>query len=164
MYRIVLGNGQKEYFSSEKKAKRYLAEINRNLNSRLHELNQVYALITQEYRNKWFYFDIVTIENVNSKMNSIDKAMLKLIIPRSGPNFNYYVFTDISIIVKNLTDIINIIQKASLADGTYTEVHRITFLDSWIKRINNDILNYKPDVNDIINDDSIVNKIRELQS
>lgn len=142
MYQVALGNNKRECFSNEKHAKKFLAETNRFLNDKLAELNQIYTLVLCEYRNYWFYLDLKNIELITVKTGGIDKALLKLVTPRYGPNQNYYVFTDFSIVLKSLIDILMILDKALLSDNRYPELHRITFLKKWINQINNEL--YKP--------------------
>lgn len=139
MYRISLGNGQKEFFSNEKKARKCLAGINRFLNQKLHELNQLMIMVYGEYRNKWFYLEPDKIEYINVKIASSEKALIKLITPRSGVNFNYYIYTDFKMIIDNCLAILKTLKITSINDGVWSEVHRIDFCTSWLERIYNDL-------------------------
>ena len=63
MYCIFLGNDLKEYFSSLRDAKKFMANTNRFLNSKLHELNHLYSEVFTQYRNAWFFF----VSDTNNK-------------------------------------------------------------------------------------------------
>lgn len=103
-YRVLLGNGTKKIFESEKACLKYLADTNRMLTFKLHEYNMIHCDIYRMYRMAWFYFDKVpgSERKILSSFEAADK-LFYLLIDRAGfENGNHFVFSHFKAIEENL--------------------------------------------------------------
>ncbi len=152
MYDISLGNGVKEYFTSMKEAKRYLAITNRFLNSKLHEANSLLSDCYSEYRKNWFYFtsenllankEIIKLENkIRSNLGSTDKE-LKLLVERSHwINGNHFAFHHLNNISDYLVCIIDNLQIVCRRRKDYSELKLLEFNKLYAMRLGYSVMNY----------------------
>ena len=144
LFKVALGNKVKEYFASEKKAISYLVALSKHLTLKLHELNQLYIMVNQEYRNKWFYVEARDANIIINKINNIENAFIKLVQDRCNYNSNYYIYQDFAFIFDNLNFIIKTLQNLSKEDKTYTEVYKLEFIKKWLDKLKDDIFLYNP--------------------
>ena len=91
-FSVFLGNGVNCSFTSEKKAKIFLAQTNRFLNDTLQELNQIYISIFTEYRNLWFVIDIEKI--IEERLQNCDRLWRRIVLQRHGENSNTFIYLD----------------------------------------------------------------------
>ncbi|MFW5804033.1 MAG: hypothetical protein ACOCWG_02260 [bacterium] len=158
MYAIAIGNGHREYFTNIKDAKKYLAELNRFLNMRLHELNNLYFLSFGEYRRSWFVFgsdDPNMIDhfqkmenNIKAKFDSIDFSFKYCVERSHWQNGNHFTFKHMASICDNLTDILDIIREFFYDRKFYHEIYRLTGYMNQLKLIKIKLENFGKNDND----------------
>lgn len=142
-YNVFLGNDSRNYFNSLKDAKRFLAETNRFLNNRLHELNYLYGNIYQEYRKAWFYFDGRDHDlTYNSIFQDIDKAFILSVNKCKGMNGNAFTFKHLMFICKNLKEIAYKLRKLMTGKKYYVEVQRLEMFIKALKNVDTELNNY----------------------
>jgi len=135
LYRVFLGNHVVRYFANRKHAKKYLADTNRFLNTRLHELNFVYIYVLGEYRRAWFYFDsaepgrrqsLITAERkILKNFELIDKSF-EMAVRRSGTRGgNNITFQKLFVICEGLIDALRAIKTVMLERKYYAELQRL---------------------------------------
>lgn len=144
MYSVWLGNGAKRYFSNLKEAKAFMAETNRFLNDRLHELNYQYGVIFTEYRKVWFYLsDNYETRNFEKKIIGCFAFVDKFFIQagtRSGTlNGNYFVFNYLFGICEYLITIINEIINVLNQRRYSAEEKRVETFKRQIEFVNSEI-------------------------
>lgn len=117
LYSIYLGNGENYSFTSKKNTLAFTAALNRHINACVYEFNMLYSQLFAEYRENWYYFlsdmqrantDLIRIEQqVRKNFDSVNVAFERLIHNTRGINGNYYVYTFLDLVCKNLTEIAN---------------------------------------------------------
>lgn len=143
-YSVLLGNESKNYFSSLKDVKRFLAETNRFLNDRLHELNYIYGLLFVEYRNAWFYLqgneDIE--QEITSSIEYLEGVFVKTIVKSTGINGNSFTFNYMFSICKELGNIARLICVILKNNHDFADMRRIKLLERQVKQISEEIRAY----------------------
>jgi hypothetical protein len=140
-YSVSLGNGSRNYFSSVKEVKRFLAETNRFLNDRLHELNYIYGLLFVEYRNAWFYLqgneDIE--QQITNSIEYLENVFVKTVVKSTGTNGNSFTFNYMFSICKELEHIAKQIFIILKVNHDFADIRRIKLLERQVKQISNEI-------------------------
>lgn len=116
LYCVSLGNGYKVQFASEKETKAFLSETNRELNTKLYELNFLYSDMLRLYRSSWLYFEpgkisgLANIESLcNQKMQAIENSF-NLLVDRSGfENGNHLVFSHFQSIIEQIKSVCDLL-------------------------------------------------------
>jgi hypothetical protein len=116
LYSVYLGEGKKNLFASNREARAFVAETNRNLNLWLHQVNDHFAELFGIYRHCWFYFlDHVKAVNrlkvereINISFKIIDDSLNKLITNTSGPNGNIFAF---NFILSSIDQLLNVAER-----------------------------------------------------
>jgi hypothetical protein len=88
-YSVYLGNHSTSLFSNEKKAKKFLTDVNRVMNSKLVDLNMIYIEIFNEWRRCWLALN----DNLDNNFNSVNK-MFRMSV-NTFSNQNHWAFTHI---------------------------------------------------------------------
>lgn len=134
LYSVFLGNDQKRYFTNLKDAKRFVAETNKMLNSKLHELNYMYSFVFAEYRKIWFYFDADSRlpldlkkmeQEIHSLFNNVEFAFNQVINTSHRQNGNYTAFKNLFNIIKALENICLHVRELMIERKYYAEVQRL---------------------------------------
>lgn len=143
-YSVYLGNESRNSFNSLKDAKKFLAETNRFLNNRLHELNYLYGNIYQEYRKAWFYFESdKSIEiSLIDIFQGIDKSFVLAVNKCRGSNGNHFTFKHLIYICKNLKDIALKLRKLMINRKYYVEVQRLEMFIKALKNVDFELNSY----------------------
>lgn len=155
MYSVFLGNDLKEYFSSLRDAKQFMADLNRFLNTRMHELNYIYIEVFRVYRNAWFFFTSEKNGNnfqfdklqkeINNKFIFIDKSFELLVKNHYSANSNYFVFKHFFDIIGSIYYILDQVKTILIQRKYYADVQKIKMLDSMIKNVDSSLKNYGKD-------------------
>lgn len=111
-YYVNLGNGFKGSFTSEKLTKAFIADTNRELNSKMYELNFLFAELLKIYRHAWPYFELRQkhVKNnlqeiIKNKISSIEGSFNYLVDRAAWENGNYTVFNHLYSIIATLKEI-----------------------------------------------------------
>lgn len=163
MYCVWLGNGVKNYYSNERVALAFLAETNRFLNYKLHELNYQRIQISGEYYKNWFNFfdkrgksntDLKRLElKCRDSLSDIDKQFDKLIHNTSGPNGNWFAFTFFYNIISSMNEILALLKSLLNKRRLWVEIQRIEVIRQQLLRIKRTIEVYgKKDADEIDED------------
>lgn len=130
-YSVCLGNGSRTYHSTYKLAKRFMAETNRFLNDRLHELNYLYANIFSEYRKIWFYFKGVQNADTNiiNCFNETDGYFVKVVTRGNTPNANSFIYGWIFSICDALNESIQVIKDILKGQKYYADLRRVEMIE-----------------------------------
>lgn len=124
-YHVSLGNGYKCSFASEKETLQFLAETSKELNTKLYELNFLYADILRLYRGSWLYFSgSKNIEQICSdKMSVIERAFNLLVDRSTWINGNYLTFNHFHTIINELVSLCSLLsdlfKKRGLTGSVY---------------------------------------------
>lgn len=115
-YQVFLGNGAKCYFTNKKDAKQFVAETNRFLNDRIHEINYMYGLVFNEYRAIWFFLHDTDKTKIIGKkiieaLNMVDVYLNNAVNRSKTINGNHFTFKNVYGVIENLTDILNLINQ-----------------------------------------------------
>jgi len=139
LYQVYLGNGEREYFTSEKQVKEYLSHINQQLTDISFELNEIYIEVFRHYRQCYFHVDTKRFPVI---IAGIEKAFY-LAFTRAGfDNGNYFVYVHLKNIADALLQMCRIIMRLNQEKKYYPTVQ---IMKSLVKRINNilpDLENY----------------------
>jgi hypothetical protein len=139
-YHIYLGNGTRHCFSSEKKAKRFLAITNAALTQNLYEARLLYIEVNKQYQENWGYFvpghiqygHYLSIEReIRNNLAGIDAAFDWISI-RTSTNYNYFVFTKFNYIICALK---HILKELSLIGKKRSNTYQLYNYDSLFRRI-----------------------------
>lgn len=145
-YCIFLGNELRYYFKSEKAALKFLADTNRMLNNKLHELNYIYGLVFIEYRKIWFYCEN-RFKEFDDKFNSITASINKkfdIIVARSHwNNGNYLTFKHMFDIARLLSEALIFIKKLYNHKNYYKDLQLIDMNLDRISKIVEGLKNWK---------------------
>ena len=144
LYSVFLGNETKRYFSSIKDARAFLANTNRFLNDRVHELNYFYGVVFSEYRGIWFFLNtgVLTEKKINYCFEAVNTAF-KLACGRSqSANGNYFTFKHIFAIIDGLCNACKLILECLEEKKYYSDVKRVRGFYRQIQFIRNDLNNY----------------------
>jgi hypothetical protein len=128
MYSVSLGNGVTKWFSNEKDAKQFLADVNRLLNQVIHELNYIYGNVFLEYRHNWGYFDGTRKQlekDILRIMQTIDRSFNLAVERAHLTNGNHFAFSHILNIINETEGIILILSELLTERKHYAEVHRL---------------------------------------
>ncbi len=111
-YRVSLGNGYAVSFKSEKETLAFLAQTNRDLNTRLYELNFLFAEVLKIYRNAWPYFDsgkksgLIDLQgSIQSKVAVIESSFNILVDRSDWENGNHFTFSHFYSIISAIKEI-----------------------------------------------------------
>ena len=151
MYCVSLGNKVTKWFSNRKDAVRYLALVNLELNSKLHELNYIYGYVFAEYRRVWFYIESrhsSKDQAIRTQMHYIDNAF-KMACDRSHfENGNYFTFNNLYLAIESMQKICDIIKELLAERKFYADVHRLEMFQQMLSIARNSLdeagENYKP--------------------
>src|SRR5665213_2346257 len=98
-YKVYLGNGYSVSFPNEKDTLAFLAQTNRDLTSKMYELNFLFSEVLKIYRHAWGYFEIGKKNVVNNlqgsiknKINAVENSFNFLIDRANWENGNHTVF------------------------------------------------------------------------
>jgi len=130
VYKVQLGNGEVELFTSEKSVKSFLAETNRKLTEITFELNEIYIDVFREYRQCYFH---VESKKIPVLVAGIEKAFYMALTRSNYDNGNYFIFTHLKYIADSLLLICRIIIKLNQEKKYFPTVQIMRIL---IKRIN----------------------------
>ena len=152
MYSILLGNDHREYFKNIKPAKRFLAETNRFLNSKLHECNYLYYSLFTEFRRIWFFFnsedpkrakELRRIEDIiENCFNSIDKAINLLVNRSHYTNGNYFTWHHFYNLIDYYMDIIEQIKRVLCIRKYHIDLKRIEIFEQQAVKLKTELMNY----------------------
>jgi len=155
LWNIFLGNDVREYFKSGELAREFLAETNRFLNFKLHELNYLYGLVFTEYRRHWFSFaaeDHTEDKELKKReqeilgmLQSTDHAFSMVVSRSHHTNGNYFTFKHLLNITDYLVAIIKILQTIDKRRKIYTEIRRLEIFRIHAQRIRESLENYAKD-------------------
>lgn len=141
LYYVFLGNDQKRYFTNLKDARRFIAETNKLLNSKLHELNYMYSFVFAEYRKIWFYFDSDSSlpldlrkmeQDTHSLFKDVDYAFNQVVTTSHRQNGNYTAFKNLFNIINRLQSICLNIRKLMIERKYYAEVQRLDMFSNML--------------------------------
>jgi hypothetical protein len=143
-YAIFLGNDAKRYFTDMKDAKRFLAETNRFLNERLHEINYLYGNIFVEYRKIWFYFDDKQKNEyrIAEAFENADKFFHRAATKSHTINGNVFTFNYVFGVCNELQDAIKWIAEIMRKRNLFADIRRLMTFDRQLKQIVHEILSY----------------------
>ena len=128
MYSVSLGNQVTKWFSNEKDAKAFLAEVNRLLNQVIHELNYIYGNVFAEYRHNWGYFEkdrMNAEKQIIRSMQLIDRSFNLAVNRCRLTNGNHFTFSHLLNIINEIEHIIQILITLMSDRKHYAEVHRL---------------------------------------
>jgi len=135
-YRIFLGNGLTFYYSTKKDFTYAMAEINRNLNIILFELNEMWIYCFSEYRRLWYYMPDLTFGSDEATILELDKDLnrnFQLASQRSKlTNGNVFTFKSIYAIIECLHKELKIFLEIRKARKHYLDCN---LLDSKIRHL-----------------------------
>ena len=134
---ICLGNGTRNCFLQMREAKAFLAETNRFLTLRLHDLHSNYIRVWNAYQSNFFYFDsqrdkennayLIEMEIVNLLDNC--KRALDLSIQRCNYiNANFFTFTHFYNVSDCLEEAIRLISSRYKDRNATSEVYQMDLL------------------------------------
>jgi len=145
-YCVALGNSTRVYFDNLKDAKKYLADTNRFLNNKLHELNYIYINVFAEYRKLWFYFAEKQMQryeqDINETFKVIDFKFQNLYRVNYTVNGNYFAFLSLDKIARNIREVFSIIIEVQKAKKFYADAQRVYMFDTQAHRIIMELKNY----------------------
>jgi len=154
-YKVPIGNGITRAFDSKKKALKFLADTNRFLNTKLHELNFIYSDVYLQYRRNWFYFDhhkspgasLFALERTVRTYLSQTEETFDLICSRSGyENGNYFVFAHFKTIFNGLKAAIRSLQKLQKSKSSAVDIHKLQVLYDRIIHLENETYQFDGNV------------------
>lgn len=134
LYAVFLGNDQKRYFTNLKDARRFIAETNKLLNSKLHELNYMYSFVFGEYRKVWFYFDadsslpldLIKMEQDTTLLfKDVEFAFNQVVATSHRISGNYTAFKSLFNIINALQAVCMNIRELMVEKKYYAEVQRL---------------------------------------
>lgn len=158
MYSVHLGNGSRTFFSNLKDAKKFIADTNRFLNLKCHELNYLYINIRGEYQKNWFYFDNEFEQqerNILEYFKGIDNAFIMCIERSHHTNGNYFVFKNLFYIIEGLQSALNLIIRMLRGRKHHIDIKRLQILNSQAVNIKQELIDYAKTNVDIKNFDDI---------
>jgi len=150
-YTVAIGNGITKDFVNKKHCLKFLADTNRFLTNKLHEVNFILSDLQVMYRRNWFYFD--NLKSAAAEMYSLERICIfnlsgieekmDLLVSRSGyENGNHFVFSHFRSIFSLLIDTIKILQKLQLKKSSAVEVHKLEVLYIRVIQIEKELLFY----------------------
>lgn len=142
-YSIFLGNGKTLYFSTRKDLTYAMAEINRQLNVIVFELNEMWISAFIEYRRLWFYLPAQTVTSDDMKImvlnGTIEKRFTLLATRSSWINGNSFSFKYLYEIIECLTAQLKMFREIRKEKNQYLESKIIEVKIKTLARIYQDI-------------------------
>lgn len=135
VYSVSLGNGYNGKFPSRKIALAFLAETNRDLNTKMYELNFLFSELLRTYRASWIYFEKnANIESICAEYILRIETSFNLLVNRAGyENGNYFVFSHFHSIIDCINDVCNTLQVVYVKRGLTGLIYET---NSYITRAN----------------------------
>jgi len=137
-YIVALGNGFNSSFRSERLARAFLNETNKELNLKMFELNFLYSDIYRLYRSAWLYLDKNRFSGLNNMevlitegMNKIENSFNLLVDRAAWGNGNYLVFSHFRAIINEINYICGLLKKVFKKRGLTASCYE---LDSYSLR------------------------------
>lgn len=138
LYSVYINNSI-EYFASEKKAKAFLAEANRNLNAWLLELNEIYTSTLMQYRMIVFS---LKDNKITVLIIGIEKSF-NLAVSRSNyTNGNHFTFKHLENVTEMIIRILGMLRNANYDKKYFPAVSSIIILIKRTQDIQQAIMNY----------------------
>ena len=112
LYRVSLGNGFSANFPNEKETQAFLAETNRELNSKMYELNFLFAEVLKISRHAWPYFELGQkhVKNnlqeiIKNKIIEVENSFNLAVDRADWENGNHTVFNHLYSIIGTIKEI-----------------------------------------------------------
>lgn len=130
LYTVNLGNGFKTTFSSRKETLAFLAKTNRDLTTKMLELNFLFSEVVKMYRYGWPYFDNGKSSGLNNydgiikdKITAIENAF-NYAVDRSGwENGNYTVFSHLNAVISLCRDVCTMLSELHQSRNNTIQVY-----------------------------------------
>lgn len=143
---VALGNGKVFHINNIINAKQFLAETNRFLNLKLHEINDLYIDLNTHANSMWFSMDDrqdrAFLSDIEVFMNS-----RRLAVERGHfANGNHFIFRHLENCLNSLIRIAIALNKVLKKTGRASETYRIRSIEDRIHRIKYEINKYGNDL------------------
>ncbi len=140
LYSVSLGNGYTSTFPNEKETLAFLAQTNRDLSTKMYELNFLFSEVLRTYRNAWPYFEPGkrSIENnlqgiIKDRVSAIENSFNYMVDRAGMENGNHLTFTHFYSIIDSIkevcSDIIQLFYTRNLTNSMYEAQSFLTRLD-----------------------------------
>lgn len=151
-YSVSIGNGTTHYFGSKRDSLAFLAETNRFLNSKMHELNFIYIDSWAKYRKTWAYFKhnkptmSQSLTGKEQKCIEITKTIestFNLCVNRSHyPNGNHFIFNWLNLISIKICEMVEILKTIHKSKSNAVDVYECEIILKRSNLVVNDLENY----------------------
>lgn len=144
LYRIMLPNDYIFENKSLTKTLAFLAAMNKFLNFKLHELNNLYGMVFIEYRNNWFYFDKHSRADkvLKDQFNDLQHSFDAVINVYSGANEIHFTFGHMLDITKKMQLILNKLHEVQYSKSNMPDCYRLKVYIDRVKIIELQLCNY----------------------
>lgn len=147
-YSIYLGNNSRTLFSNEKYAKKFLTDVNQELNLILTDLNLTYIEIFQQWRRCWACLSV----DLDKNFDYVNKCF-RLSVKNTGDNANHFAFVNIYNICNELLTVSDALKDYYLYYKEFTSLNNIKTviirIENLILQLNN-LGKKKPDQSDLV--------------
>lgn len=147
-YSVLLGNGIRLTYSTKKDLTFCLANINRQLNVIMFELNEIYIFTFAEYRRIWYYLssDRASIERHISDLHADINRAFRMLAERSGwANGNVFSYKYLYQVIEALRSEIDLMASVRKNKKQYIEFNLLQSKLRTMDKIKNDLENMSVD-------------------
>jgi len=136
---ICLGNGVNAYITGIVKAREFLADTNRFLNEKIHEINEVYIEVLAVYNRSWFVLDTDTDRRIQEDIRSFPKSRRLAIERSSWENGNNFTFVHLYKCLDTLDSVLDHLIRFNKRYKRYPENYYLKTMRSRIEFIQDQI-------------------------
>ena len=139
---ISLGNGVNAVFTNIAAARRFLAESNKFLNHKLHDVNEIYIELITIFNRQWFALTWDQERDILENLEAFPR-MRKIMVSRSGwDNGNHLVFKNLNVSLDYFDQVIKILARSNKTRKRNIDNYYLNCLDTRIQLIRDQIENY----------------------
>lgn len=142
MYRVILGNGITAFFGDLIATKKFLAETNRFLNQKLHEINHLFIEVMGLAHSTWFILNEQQERIIDEESQAFARSRSLAVHRSSWENGNHFTWFHIQNCLENQERIIRILESFNRDTGRYNENYLIRSIKDRINYIKRDLSNF----------------------
>lgn len=151
-YSVYLGNGTTHYFTSEKLAKRFLANASKRLSTLLYNLHDIYDVLQHKYNDCWAYMDKqpVKARKIREELQAAETSFEAAVSACYREDGNTWAFIHLLKAIHSLMLIVKQLERENFKRSLAHQRYQFDNLFSRLQTIEADLTTYGQRTADVI--------------